>query len=136
MGRTIRKLGVGSSGSYEIILPPLESFSESLKHYFSDPRTQEKIMKRINDMLPIRPYRYGMLSTSIKISGVNLSGLRHIKVGVEGIKTGAVVYYRICEECKKNKYDLISRIRCNFCKDQNGKHIALFLVRPRSSDYT
>lgn len=120
--------------SYEI-LPPTETFLESLQHYFPDKPRQEKIIKRIQDMLSIRPYHYDMFFGNITVSGVNLAGLRHMKVGVEGVKGGAVVYYRICEECKKNGYDMLSDIRCGFCDEKKGKHINLYLVRPRSRGY-
>lgn len=123
-----------SSALYEI-LPPIETFSDSLQQYFPDKRRQEKIMKRVGEMLPVRPYHYEMFYGDIRIKGVYLTGLRHMKVGVAGIKGGAVVYYRICEECKKNKYDQISELRCKFCDDDKRRHIVLYLVRPRGRDY-
>ena len=122
------------SGPYEI-LQPLDTFFESLQRYFPDKRRQGKIIKKIKQMLPVRPYRYKMFESDIEVSGVNLAGLRHMKVGMEGIKGGAVVYYRICEECKNNRYDKLSGVRCKFCDNEKGKHIVLFLVRPRGRGY-
>lgn len=119
---------------YEI-LPPLETFSESLGHYFPNEEIQKKIMKRILNMLSFRPRHYEMFEGPKEIRGARFAGLRHIKVGVSGIKGGAVAWFRICEECKKNNYHSISGVKCNFCDNQKGKHIVLFLVHPRGLDY-
>jgi hypothetical protein len=86
-------------------------------------------------MLSFYPYRYPMLEGRIPIRGVRLAGLRYLKVGVSGLKGGAYVLYRICEECKKNAYASTSGIQCEFCDDAKGRHIVFFDVRPRSYDY-
>ncbi len=116
---------------YEVI--PLETFSESLQSFHRKDR--EKIKGKIEEMLCENPYRYPMLAGKIKIKGINVEGLRRMKVGVKGVKGGAYILYRICEECKQNKYELKSDVRCKFCDDTKVKHVVLFITRLRSFGY-
>ena len=116
------------------VLPPTQTFTDSLERNFPDKVMQEKIYRKMKEMLSIRPYRYEMFYSNVKVGGVNLAGLRHMKVGANGgHKGGAVVFYRVCEECKKNEYAKTSGVECAFCDESKGKHVVLFLVVPRAS---
>jgi hypothetical protein len=124
-------MGEPAPPPYEFIR--LETFERNLKDFHRNDRT--KIEAKIKEMLSLRPYEYQMLVGKIVIKGVKLAGLRHMKVGVSGIKGGAVVLYRICEECKKNEYFAKSDVQCQFCDDRKNRHIVLFDVHPRSYGY-
>lgn len=119
------------SASFDFI--PLETFEKNLRIFSS--KDQERIKKKIVEMLGAYPYRYPSLNGSIPLRGLNFVGLRHMKVGVSGLKGGAYILYRICEECKKNGYFNRSGAKCAFCDDSKGKHVILFDIRPRSFDY-
>jgi len=116
---------------YEFIR--VKTFDDNLKDFHRNDRA--KIETKIKEMLSQRPYEYQMLVSKVTLKGVKLAGLRHMKVGVSGIKGGAVVLYRICEECKKNGYLTKSDVQCEFCNDEKSRHIVLFDVRPRAYDY-
>ena len=116
---------------YELI--PLENFTRNLGFFHKG--SQKKIWAKIEEMLSVAPYRYTMLIGKITVRGMKFYGLRHMKVGVKGIRGGAYILYRICEECKEYEYWKKSDVQCNFCDDKKGKHIVLFAVRPRSFGY-
>lgn len=117
---------------YDLI--PLDSYAEGLKSFRKDAR--RKIERKVKRMLEANPRRYQMLKGVVKVRGLSFAGLRHMKVGVQGIKGGAYVLYRICEECRGNEYYLKSDARCKFCDDEDeDDHIVLFAVRPRSLGY-
>jgi hypothetical protein len=124
-------MGEPAPPPYEFIR--LQTFEDNLKDFHRNDRA--KIEGKIKEMLSIRPYEYQMLVSKIVVKGVKLAGLRHMKVGVSGIKGGAVVLYRICEECKKNGYFAKSDVQCEFCDDDKNRHIVLFDVHPRSYGY-
>ena len=121
-----------ASTTYKFI--HLETFDDSLSSLFGK-RDQQKIMDKVHEMINFDPTRYPMLKGKITIRGVKLAGLRHMKVGVAGIRGGAYVLYRFCKECKEQKYHLQSDIKCQFCSDKTWNHIVLFDVRPRSFGY-
>jgi mRNA-degrading endonuclease RelE of RelBE toxin-antitoxin system len=119
------------SARYEFIA--LETFEKNLRMF--SPKDIEKIKKKIVEMLSIYPQRYPMLFGKIPLRGLDFVGLRHMKIGVSGLKGGAYILYRICEECKNNGYFNRSDEKCAFCDDTKDKHVILFDVRPRSFDY-
>lgn len=118
--------------TYDLI--SLESYSDSLTSF---PKTnRQKIENKVADMLQMNPKRYSMLKGKIKIRGMSFAGLRHMKVGIEGSKGGAYILYRICEECKRNRYYEKSDAKCEFCDDEKeDNRIVLFLARLRSFGY-
>lgn len=116
---------------YELIF--LDTFDKSLKAF--NKKTRGRILEKAESILSIYPYRYPMLKSPYTISGVKVVGLRRFKSGVAGIKGGAYVLYRICEECKENKYHSRSDISCDFCDDEKGEHIVVFIARARSMGY-
>lgn len=116
--------------AYEPII--LDSFYKDYKSFPT--KAREKIKDRCFNMLCNYPYRFDMLSGKIKIRGLKLDGLRHMKVGVRGVKGGAFILYRICEECKQNEYASKSGVKCEFCNGK-WKHIVLFATHIRSFGY-
>ena len=112
---------------------PLERYEKNLSSFH--PKDQEKITKAIKERLPFNPIRYPMLQGGIPISGVNLTGLRHLKTGVMNAKGGAYVLYRYCKECLANKYYEKNKVRCQFCDENMKDRIVLFDVQIRSTDY-
>ena len=86
-------------------------------------------------MLETAPDRYDMLEGKITVRGVKLAGLRRMKVGVQGYRGGAVVLYRICEECLDNRYYEKSGTKCLFCKDDEREKVVLFDTYPRGHGY-
>lgn len=121
-----------TSKVYEFI--PLDTFGQRLTRF--PQKDKEKIKRKIEEMLSAYPYRFPMLTGPINLDGLNIRGLRHMKTGVSGIKGGAYVLYRICEECKKNQYHAKSDAPCAFCANTKDNHIVLFDVGPRSDDYS
>lgn len=121
-----------TSTVYEFI--PLDNFGERLGRF--PKKNQGKIKEKIDEMLSLYPYRYPMLVGPIPIAGLRIAGLRHMKVGVSGLKGGAYTLYRICEECKKYEFYAKSDGRCAFCANTKDNHIVLFDVGPRSDDYS
>jgi len=114
-------------------LVELDNFADNLHKYFR--KDEERIREKIKQMLETAPYRYDMLVGKITVKGIKLAGLRHMKVGVQGYRSGAVILYRICEECLENEYYKESRVKCQFCKDNEGKKIVLFDTYPRGYGY-
>lgn len=125
------------STPYEFVT--LDNFGRRLKR-FSE-KDKESIKAKTEEMLTLDPYRYPMLKGQIVVSGQRIAGLRHMKVGVSGVKGGAYILYRVCEECKKNNYVSKSDGKCVFCEngpaDENKRdmHIVLFDVGLRSDGY-
>ena len=119
------------SSPYEFIA--VQNFERELKKFHTG--DQNKILAKVREMLGEDPYRYEMLAGPIPVSGINLTGLHRMKVGVKGNKGGAYVLYRICEECKKNSYMTSSGRSCEFCDAEKLRHVVLFVVRPRPDDY-
>lgn len=119
------------STPYEFLA--VRNFEVNLNQF--KPHDKEKIKEKIREMLSSNPYRYEMLTGIVPLSGLNLRGLHRMKVGVSGLKGGAYILYRICEECKKNQYMSQSDSSCQFCDDGKGRHVVLFDVNPRSKDY-
>ena len=116
---------------YEII--SLNSFQKSLEAF--NEKDSVRLLSKAHTMLSTNPYRYEMLKGMIEIKGVYITGLRKFKSGLSGQKGGAYVLYRICEECKKNGYNMNSDVSCEFCDGKKDKHIVLFISRPRSFGY-
>lgn len=116
---------------YEII--PLDTFGRNLKDF--DKSSRSKIKEKIKNWLSVKPSRYPLLHGHIRVAGVKIYGLRHVKVGVRGKKGGAYVLYRICEDCLNFEYWKKSDVRCQFCDDSKPKRVVLFDVHPRSFDY-
>ena len=116
---------------YNIV--PIDNYSKNLDKFYSRKDT-EKVEKGIIEKLSINPYRYGMLISKVLLqgAGIKASGLRHFKIGVRGYKGGAVVKFRICEECLKNEY--YKDLKCGFC-DENPDQIVLFDTHPRGKGY-
>jgi hypothetical protein len=121
-----------TSTPYEFI--PLDNFKERLGRFSED--SQKKIKTKIDEMISLNPYRYPMLIGPIPIAGLRIAGLRHMKVGVKGLKGGAYTLYRICGECKKHEFYAKSDGRCAFCANTNDNYIVLFDVGLRSDDYS
>ena len=121
-----------TSTPYEFI--PLDNFGKRL-NCFSE-KNQGKMKEKIDEMLSLYPYRFPMLIGPIPVAGLRMAGLRHIKMGVKGVKGGAYALYRICEECKKYQFYEKSDGRCAFCADVKDNHIVLFDVGLRSDDYS
>jgi len=121
-----------TSTVYEFI--PLDNFGQRLRR-FSE-KDQGKIKEKIKEMLSLYPYRFPMLTGPIPLAGLRIAGLRHMKVGVSGLKGGAYILYRICEECRKHLLYAKSDAPCAFCADTKDHHIVLFDVGPRSDDYS
>lgn len=112
----------------------VENFDRNLRDFRK--RDQERILDKVYEMLSFNPKRYGMMKGKISIRGVKLTGLRHMKIGIKGVKGGAYILYRICQECKENKYIESSDRKCNFCdEDPNDNRIILFDIHLRSFDY-
>jgi len=120
-----------TSTAYELLA--VENFAKNLGQFH--PKDRERIKGKIVEMLTQNPYRYAMLVGAIEIAGLNLYGLHSMKMGVAGLKGGAYVLYRICEECKKNHYMTRSGASCQFCNDDKNRHVVLFDVNPRGADY-
>lgn len=95
-----------------------------------------RLLEKAQTMLSTYPYRYEMLKGPIEINGVYIVGLRKFKSGLSGQKGGAYVLYRICEECKKNGYNLNSDVSCEFCNGKKDTHVVLFISRQRSFGYS
>jgi len=120
-----------NSTQYDIL--PLKSFQESLDSF---PKiSQKKINEKIEKMLTTNPYRYNMLKGIYIYKEVSFVGLRKMKTGVKGHRGGVYILYRICEECRKNRYYKKSGDKCKFCNDGIEKRVVLFVVRPRSMGY-
>ena len=111
---------------------PLDTFCESLRSFPKNDRI--KIKNKCKDVICNNPYHGKMLIGKIEIKGLKFAGLRHMKVGVKGVKGGAYILYRVCEECKKNGYAVKSGVRCKFCNGKN-KHVVLFVAHIRSYGY-
>lgn len=78
-----------SSVAYEIKV--LETFEESMDCF---PRkVQERIHKKIKEILVKYPYRYSMLKGIYPLRGKSLVGLRKFKTGLEGHRGGVYVLY-------------------------------------------
>jgi hypothetical protein len=116
--------------TYEPIV--LEAFHENLQTFPLEARV--KIEDKCINLLCNYPYRFPMLKGEIKVKGLKFTGLRHMKVGVQGVKGGAFILYRICEECKKNDYAVQSGVKCEFCNGKD-KHVVLFATHIRSYGY-
>ncbi len=110
----------------------LDTFKQSLSMFGE--KDQVRIKKKISDMLTFNPYRYIMLEGAVKVK-VKFSGLRRMEIGTEGSNSGARVLYRVCEECKRNKYYLKSEEICAFCDDNMEKHVVVFDVQSRGDSY-
>lgn len=119
--------------SGQFALHEVEAFTKSIKKYFR--KQEEKIRAKIQDWLTENPYRYTMLKGKVPVRGVKLVGLRHMKVGVKGYRKGAVVLYRICEECLANGYYEKSDVQCDFCDPDVKKQVVLFDTYPRAHGY-
>lgn len=120
------------SSKYRII--QIDNFIRNLKDF--NKANQKKIVDKIKEWLSVKPDRWAMLEGKIYIRGKKIFGLRHIKIGVKGYRGGAYVLYRICHECKENKYWEKSDVRCEFCTDDSEDHtVVLFDVHPRGHDY-
>lgn len=112
----------------------VDNFDRNLRDFRK--RDQERILNKVCEMLSSNPKRYGMMKGKISIRSVKLTGLRHMKIGIKGVKGGAYILYRICQECKENKYIESSDRKCNFCdEDPNDNRIVLFDIHLRSFDY-
>ena len=112
---------------------PLDIYERNLNSFH--PKEQEKIKKAIVERISFKPTHGSMLKGVITVSGNNLVGLRHFKIGVKGYKKGVYVLYRYCKECLDNKYYEQSKVRCQFCDEKISDRIVLFNVRPRGSGY-
>jgi len=120
--------------SERYVLIPTDNFARNLRDFRK--REQERIVEKVRTMLSFTPKRYGMMQSKISIRGVRLTGLRHMKVGIRGVKGGAYVLYRICHECRENKYFETSDQKCAFCdKDPDDNRVVLFDLHLRSFDY-
>lgn len=123
---------VSPSETYRFVR--VDNFDRNLKDFRK--RDQERILQKIFEMLAFDPKRYGMMTGKIKIRGLNLTGLRHMKIGIKGVRGGAYVLYRICEECRENDYFVTSDRKCDFCNEAPGDNrIVLFDIHLRSFDY-
>jgi hypothetical protein len=112
---------------------PLDIYEKNLNSYH--PNNQEKIKKAVEERLSFNPKHGQMLIGKQTVSGAKLIGLRHFKIGIKGVKKGAVVYYRYCKECLENSYYLRSDVQCQFCDKEKPDRIILFLVDLRSAGY-
>lgn len=117
--------------TYELI--QLDTFVKSLESYPEWDR--KKLLGKVKSMLSLSPYRYGQLEGPTEINGVKFIGLHKMKSGLSGRKGGAYILYRICDECKKNGYNLSGKTACEFCDDKKDKHVVLFISKPRGLDY-
>ncbi len=125
-----RKGALMASNNYKIF--QTETFIDSLKPFKRD---KDRIYAKIEQMLSDKPDRYERILQPITIKGVRFSGLRHMKIGIKGLKGGLVVLYRICHECLKNAYYKISQVQCSFCNEKEQKRVVLFTSYTRSHDY-
>lgn len=121
-----------TSTYYEIL--PLDTFRKSLSSF--PQKSRKKINKKIEQFLTENPYRNIMLEGVFVYKGISFAGLRRMKIGVEGYRGGVYILYRICEECRENRYYIKSNKKCEFCDDGKEKRVVLFLVRPRSMGYS
>ena len=117
----------------EYSLVELDSFVSSLSRFARN--AERKVREKILDMLSTEPYRYTMLRNLTTVNGIKVAGLRHMKVGAKGVRGGIVVLYRVCEECLQNEYYVRSGIRCEFCDEDFGKRVVLFIAYPRGRGY-
>ena len=116
---------------YELIY--LDSFTDSIGAF--NKKDRKKLLKKVQEILSFNPYRYKMLVSPFTMNGVKFIGLHKMKSGLSGSKGGAYTLYRICEECKKNGYNIKGKVFCKFCDDDKGKHVVLFISRRRGIDY-
>ena len=120
------------SKNYRLIM--VDNFNKNLRDFRK--RDQERILNKIHDMLSFDPRRYGMMKGKISIRAVKLAGLRHMKIGIKGVKGGAYILYRICVECRENNYFELSDKKCSFCDEEpEDNRIVLFDIHLRSFDY-
>jgi len=112
---------------------PLDTYLGNLSLFH--PKNQEKIKKAVIERLSFKPTHGVMLKGLIPVGGARLVGLRHMKVGVKGVKGGAYVLYRYCKECLEKGYYDKSKIRCQFCDEKEPNRIVLFDTNIRSADY-
>jgi hypothetical protein len=117
---------------YRIEKEKIASFYESIEYYFSKERG--KIEDKIDKMLINYPYRYSMCEPLI-IRNIRTIGLHGMEIGVKGKPKGARILYRICEECRKNKYNLIKEQKCAFCDEMDDKTVVMFTAMPRGLEY-
>lgn len=87
------------------------------------------------ELLEYTPNRHGMFKGVVTVSGLKLHGLRHVKIGVKGYKGGAAAKYRICKECLENKYYERSKVKCEFCDEDEPYRVILFDILPRGFGY-
>jgi mRNA-degrading endonuclease RelE of RelBE toxin-antitoxin system len=120
-----------NSGRYALL--EIRTFSKNIKKYFRN--DEDKIRAKIQEMLTINPYRYEFLKGKVIVSGLKLVGLRHMKVGIKGRHGGAVILYRICEECLEHKYYEKSDAQCDFCDEEVENQVVIFDTFPRSRGY-
>ena len=120
-----------NSAEYEVKV--LKTYEESIDRFSK--KAQKRINKKIKEILVRYPYRYNMLKGVYSLRGVSLVGLRKFKTGLEGHRGGVYVLYRICKECRENRYYQKSGICCEFCDDDKEYRIVLFLARPRELGY-
>lgn len=120
-----------NSTQYEI--RALKSFQKSLARF--PEKSQKRIKNKIEEILTKNPYRYGILTGIYKYKGLSFTGMRKMKTGLEGHKGGVYILYRVCKECRENRYYIKSGLKCEFCEDGIDKRIVLFIAAPRSSGY-
>lgn len=120
-----------TSNRYEV--RELQAFTKSIKKYFR--KQEEKIRAKIEEELPENPHRYRLLEGGILIVGIKVVGLHRMKAGVPGHRGGALVFYRICEECLVNRYYVKTKAQCDFCDPEIKKRVVLFASWPRGRGY-
>ena len=112
---------------------PLNTYEKNLSSFH--PKDQERIKKAVEERLSFKPTHGFMLKGIVPVSGTNLVGLRHFKIGIKGVKKGAYVLYRYCKECLNNGYYEQSKVQCEFCDKEIKDRIVLFDVRLRGAGY-